>query len=735
MADLSSPLAAPASTFGGLLNTVSSNGLTDILQVIQDGFGRNSPLSLSTNAININTQMGGVGSGFFIDDVRLDYNAAEINLICDGDFSWLTGALSLPKGTTAQRPAPAVNGDIRYNTTIGGGEIYVEGVWVTINAGNPGAYYPGGPTYIADSYAAVTYNLSVGSPQHNLTGRTNCAAFGDYSLQALSTGSNATAIGFQSLMLLSTGNWNTAVGSMCLNTLTTGYGNTATGKSSQQNNIGGNNNSTYGFESGLGLTGDDNSIYGSGAFRNTGSGDKNSVFGSQSSFNSIGVSNCSSFGYGALRENLINTLSAFGSLAGYSNISGSVDCFGFSSLYSNVYGDNNSAFSGFSLFNNIDGDNNCAFGYESIFENTAGDNISAFGYRSAKNITTSGSSAFGALSLFSNTTGTNNCAFGYESIYSNTTGTNISAFGYQALKNTIAIETCAFGAFSLFSNTSGIHNNAFGHRALFSNTTGANNNAFGQYALESNVTGIYNNAFGYTSLQNSLGNSNTAFGDICGQSLNNGSENSFFGYGAGTDAVIVTLNRCTFLGAATSATVDGLINATAVGHNVDVSQSNTVILGNSADVGIGTSTPENKLHVVGSVKFKGITAGYTGTGLVRSQHGVTTTAAGTATIDFPVSITAANQMVSQVTISAMSTDGLKVAYATSTAAAFWNGATTASSGTLPSPITFTGTAAFAVAAAWSISGNNLRLTVTGVASNDAVWVVSSEVYSSRNTAA
>jgi hypothetical protein len=91
-------------------------------------------------------------------------------------------------------------------------------------------------------------------------------------------------------------------------------------------------------------------------------------------------------------------------------------------------------------------------------------------------------------------------------------------------------------------------------------------------------------------------------------------------------------------------------------------------------------------------------------------------------------------MMTKIMISAVSTDGFKAAYATTVAAAFWNGTATASSGTLPT-ITFTGTALFAVAAALSIFGNNLRLTVTGVASNNAVWVISTESYSSRSTTA
>lgn len=49
---------------------------------------------------------------------------------------------------------------------------------------------------------------------------------------------------------------------------------------------------------------------------------------------------------------------------------------------------------------------------------------------------------------------------------------------------------------------------------------------------------------------------------------------------------------------------DNLSNATAIGANALVSQSNALILGNNANVGIGTSTPDEKLHVVGNVKIE-----------------------------------------------------------------------------------------------------------------------------------
>ena len=42
-----------------------------------------------------------------------------------------TGALSVPSGTTAQRPSSPVNGMLRYNTTIPQLEIYING-WTSV---------------------------------------------------------------------------------------------------------------------------------------------------------------------------------------------------------------------------------------------------------------------------------------------------------------------------------------------------------------------------------------------------------------------------------------------------------------------------------------------------------------------------------------------------------------------------------------------------------------------------
>jgi len=45
-----------------------------------------------------------------------------------------TGAVTIPRGTTAQRPSPAVNGMFRYNTNFANCEVYLNGSWDNVTA-------------------------------------------------------------------------------------------------------------------------------------------------------------------------------------------------------------------------------------------------------------------------------------------------------------------------------------------------------------------------------------------------------------------------------------------------------------------------------------------------------------------------------------------------------------------------------------------------------------------------
>jgi len=202
------------------------------------------------------------------------------------------------------------------------------------------------------------------------------------------------------------------------------------------------------------------------------------------------------------------------------------------------------------------------------------------------------------------TSGAYNTATGYQALYSittsdgNTAGSN-TATGYQAL----------------YSNTTGYGNTASGRVALYSNTTGYGNTANGLLALTSNTEGIYNTGSGNEALHsNTTGDYNTAFGYWSGYYNTTGSENTFIGYQAGPDSGN-----------------GNLTNATAIGAQAVVSQSNSLILGGTGDyavnVGIGTTAPAHKLDVVGDINASG---GVTAASFSGDGSNLTNVPAGTA---------------------------------------------------------------------------------------------------------
>ena len=134
-------------------------------------------------------------------------------------------------------------------------------------------------------------------------------------------------------------------------------------------------------------------------------------------------------------------------------------------------------------------------------------------------------------------------------------------FGYQAGNVTTGLHNTAFGDWSLLFNTTGADNTSVGVTALQSNTTGSNNTAVGKNALQTNTTG---------------------------------SNNTAIGNGAGVSSGALT-------------------NATAIGNNAVVGASNSLVLGDNANVGIGTSIPTAKLEIAGQIK---ITGGNPGAGKV-----------------------------------------------------------------------------------------------------------------------
>jgi hypothetical protein len=195
--------------------------------------------------------------------------------------------------------------------------------------------------------------------------------------------------------------------------------------------------------------------------------------------------------------------------------------------------------------------------------------------------------------------GTSNVFAGVNSGNVNT-GANNSFFGTQAgFANTTANNNSFFGFFAGQLTNSGANNSFFGSTAGQKNTTGGTNSFFGLASGNSNTGGNSNAFFGSFSGQSNLnGGSNAFFGHRAGEVNTDGSENAFYGSFAGQ--ANTTGFRNTLIGGSANVGSNNLNNATAIGANALVSLSNSLVLGNNVNVGIGTSTPTYKLQIIDS---------------------------------------------------------------------------------------------------------------------------------------
>ena len=232
--------------------------------------------------------------------------------------------------------------------------------------------------------------------------------------------------------------------------------------------------------------------------------------------------------------------------------------------------------------------NNIAIGQGSLDNNSGNDNIAIGESSLTQNTTGNINVAVGTRALNGNQTGYGNSAIGYQTLEMNTTGSENTAIGQNSLpSNTTGGQNTAVGSGALISNTIGSANVAIGLNSSYKNIDGAGNTAVGYGSLFQNINGSSNATLGENSLENNQGSQNTAIGNIAGSNQSNGNQNTFIGYNANTVQGANAIN-----------------NATAIGANARVNQSNSLILGNNANIGIGTSTPSEKLHIEnGTIKI------------------------------------------------------------------------------------------------------------------------------------
>jgi hypothetical protein len=187
---------------------------------------------------------------------------------------------------------------------------------------------------------------------------------------------------------------------------------------------------------------------------------------------------------------------------------------------------------------------------------------------------------------------TANTFTGNQTVNANLSATGVvSAASYQIGSNLFAAGNATtnnvYLGFAGNQTTTGYGNTGTGGQALVANAAGVNNTATGQAALPRNTSGTDNVAMGVVALEyNTQGNYNTASGVAALAFNTTGSNNTAVGYLAGPDA-----NH------------PNLVNATAIGANAVVSESNALVLGPAGvSVGIGTATPAYPLHVNGVMR-------------------------------------------------------------------------------------------------------------------------------------
>lgn len=273
----------------------------------------------------------------------------------------------------------------------------------------------------------------------------------------------------------------------------------------------------------------------------------------------------------------------------------------------------------------------------------------------ALNVNTSGSlnTAVGAYALASNTTGYWNTAVGMAALGNHTTGHWNTAVGTYALNEcdtcydntaigvqalgvmTSGYQNTAVGHFAGGANIAGVGNTLLGDYAMITDTLPTRNVAIGQYSMRggNNFTG--NIGIGYSSFWPATGLNNTyniAIGyeaAFSGGAISNADYNVGIGFqslhsfvGGDYNVAVGPSNGSSLSGSnnyifgRSNTVTGGVDNNVIIGYNQTMTTAGNIVLTNGAGtlalkmlstglVGIGETTPTQKLHVAGNARITG----------------------------------------------------------------------------------------------------------------------------------
>ena len=311
-----------------------------------------------------------------------------------------------------------------------------------------------------------------------------------------------------------------------------------------------------------------------------------------------------------------------GAEAGINNSSTNNIAIGDSALIANSIGTSNIGIGSNALKTNISSkvigigtgalrNNNAPFGTVAIGDSaghsTFGSEGIYMGYKAARSVATSDGYRAVVIGAYAGDSSVANWStiIGALAGRKNTSQGN-TFIGSAAGENNTTGYNCFIGDNSGTKNITGTGNTFVGNKSGINNN-GINNIALGEYALSANTLGRDNTAIGNFSLDNNIGDFNTVVGTNAGGGITTGLRNTLLGSYADVSFSFIT-------------------NATAIGSNARVDQSNSMVLGSingingalsNTNVGIGTTAPTTTLDVQG-----GIRTAYSGSVVITCSAGL-----------------------------------------------------------------------------------------------------------------
>jgi len=378
-----------------------------------------------------------------------------------------------------------------------------------------------------------------------------------------------TAIGYQSGQS-NTGTANTSFGSQTLLANTSGINNTAVGSSSLKGNLTGNGNTGVGASTLLLNTGSSNTAVGTFAMQSNAGGNNNAALGNSAlSNNTSGTGN-----------------TAVGSAALQSNVSGiNNTAIGNGSFQLSTQGNSNTSVGAFALQNNNLGGSNSGLGYGALGATVAGNNNTGLGYQAG----------------ITNTSGGNNTFVGYLADATLNNLTNATAIGYNA--KVASSNSLVLGGTGANTVNVAIGNNAFDGTnpeklLIDAGTTTSVNAVYAKGSINNYLQfNIQNLSAGAQSSSDLVATANngtetTNFVDLgingsgysyqSGNPIETGKPNDGYLISSGNDFYVVNNN----------ASKDMLF---LTGGTAAANERMRIL--SSGNVGIGTSTPGNKLEI------------------------------------------------------------------------------------------------------------------------------------------